>query len=643
MITKKKPTYSDLEKRINELELEIQNEDRFNLLLKASDDMITIHKPGGEYIYYNGPKCYAISPNEVVGKMPSDLFGKGVSNTLMNAFRKVEKTGKSETLEVLLDWLGEKRWYSEYIYPVKNANGEVVELVKVCRDIDKRKIAEQKVESQNKKLHELNNALNDAQELAQVGSWLLNLSSQKSEWSDEMFSIWGFDSKKGAPALDLIIDRVHPEDLGLFNNYLAETINSGTAFDTEFRICVPDGEQKMVRSICKPLFGEDGEVVSIMGATQDITSQKQFEEAQVKYQRIKAIGEMSASIAHDFNNALQQMMGNLEIVKNKNDFSGSTLERLNNIGSIISNVAERVSALQEFGDTKHDNKNAKLIDFNKLIEESLSESRPLWKDGMEKEGLSINLITDYNEIPKVYCSAGDLKSVIYNLIKNSVEAMPEGGDIIIKTGIRDKGIFVTFTDTGVGMNKESQFKIFQPFYSTKGFKLGRGLGMSGVYSTIKKHRGDIVVKSSEISKGTTIEMVLPINHQDEIKMTTINESKNKEVYSVLWVDDDTLLTDSLSELVELTGHKCDVVNSGKEALEYLDKNSCDIVFTDIGMPVMNGWELADLIRDRFGNKIKIVIVSGWSVEEKDKEANNIDFVLQKPFTLEELKQVLLKA
>lgn len=158
MITKKKPTYSDLEKRINELELEIQNEDRFNLLLKASEDMITIHKPGGEYIYYNGPTCFAISPNEVVGKMPSDLFGKSVSNTLMNAFRKVEKTGKSETLEVLLNWLGEKRWYSEYIYPVKNANGEVVELVKVCRDINKRKIAEQKIESQNKKLHELNNA-----------------------------------------------------------------------------------------------------------------------------------------------------------------------------------------------------------------------------------------------------------------------------------------------------------------------------------------------------------------------------------------------------------------------------------------------------------------------------------------------------
>ena len=84
------------------------------------------------------------------------------------------------------------------------------------------------------------------------------------------------------------------------------------------------------------------------------------------------------------------------------------------------------------------------------------------------------------------------------------------------------------------------------------------------------------------------------------------------------------------------------MNSGKDALEYLDKNSCDIVFTDIGMPEMNGWELADIIRNRFGNKIKIVIVSGWNVEEKDKEINKIDFIMQKPFTLEELEKIFLQ-
>jgi signal transduction histidine kinase len=88
--------------------------------------------------------------------------------------------------------------------------------------------------------------------------------------------------------------------------------------------------------------------------------------------------------------------------------------------------------------------------------------------------------------------------------------MPKGGNFKIKTGTKPEGIFATFTDTGIGMDKETQLKIFQPFFSTKGFKLGRGLGMSGVYSIIKKIGGEIFVKSSELNKGTTIEIVFPI-------------------------------------------------------------------------------------------------------------------------------------
>jgi PAS domain S-box-containing protein len=138
-----------------------QSEDRFTMLLKASEDMITVHEPNGKYIYYNGPTCYAITPEDIEGKMPNDLFDKDVSNTLMNAFKKVNKTGKSETIEVLLDWLGEKRWFSEYIYPVNNADGEIVEIVKVCRDIHQRKLAEQEIENKNKALLESDKAYRD--------------------------------------------------------------------------------------------------------------------------------------------------------------------------------------------------------------------------------------------------------------------------------------------------------------------------------------------------------------------------------------------------------------------------------------------------------------------------------------------------
>jgi signal transduction histidine kinase len=205
----------------------------------------------------------------------------------------------------------------------------------------------------------------------------------------------------------------------------------------------------------------NGDITEIVTIFVDITQQKLFEDAQIKHQRLKAIGEMSSSIAHDFNNALQEIMGNLEIVKFQKELSENTLKRLNNIGSIIIDIASRVSSLQKFGDTENDDKNAQLIDFNKLIEESLEQSRPLWKDGKEKEGFKITVVTEFKDIPKISCNSGELKSVIFNLIKNSVEAMPEGGSLIIETGVRSDNVFATFTDTGVGMDEEAKLAAIQ--------------------------------------------------------------------------------------------------------------------------------------------------------------------------------------
>ena len=645
MKSNKKPTYEDLEKLIVELKSESklkQREDSFNMLLKASEDMITIHKTNGEYLYYNGPSCYEITPEDIVGKMPNNLFDENVSNILLNAFKKVKRTGESETIEVLFEWQGEKKWFSEYIYPLKNSDGEIIKIVKVCRNIHKQKIAEQEIKNQNQKLNELNNLLSQTQRLARVGSWLFNSLSLKIEWSDETFLIWGLDSKNGPPEYDTLVKLVHADDLELFNSSYNKAINYGTPYDIEFQICLPTGEQKTVRTICHPVLGEGGKVISLVGANQDITIQKTFEKDQVKYQRLKSIGEMSSSIAHDFNNSLQQMMGNLDIIRLQDNFSDSTIDRLNDIGSIIDDVAARVSGLQKFGDTEHVNENTQSIDFNALIEESLNQSRPLWKDDMEKDGFKINVITNFEDIPKISCNYGELKLVIYNLIKNSVEAMPRGGELIIETNRKAKHVYVTFTDTGIGMDEETKSKIFQPFFSTKGFKLGRGLGMSGVFSTVRKYNGVVAVKSSELGKGTTIEMVFPIGGHDEIIVVRENESKSKESFNVLWVDDDAIITDGVCELVGLMGHKCTIANSGKNALKHLNENTYDIVFTDIGMPEMNGWELIKAIRKDFGNTMKIVTVTGWNIDEKAKDKHTIDFVLQKPFTLEKLEGVLLQ-
>ena len=120
-----------------------------------------------------------------------------------------------------------------------------------------------------------------------------------------------------------------------------------------------------------------------------------------------------------------------------------------------------------------------------------------------------------------------------------------------------------------------------------------------------------------------------------------NKLKEKTSLNVLWVDDNFIISESANILVEFIGHKCDNVMSGHDALKHLNKKIYDVVFTDIGMPEMNGWELADAIREKFGDSIKIIAVTGWNIEDTIRKKHGINLVLQKPFTLEQLKETFL--
>jgi PAS domain-containing protein len=151
-------------------------------------------------------------------------------------------------------------------------------------------------------LENLKKDTEETQKLANIGSWIFNSETQIPQWSDEMFNIWAFDSEQGVPDYKTIVKRIHPEDCQLYNSAVNNAINQGTPFNIEFRIQIPNRDQKIINGICKPILGGDAKSIIIQGINQDITKQKLFENDLVEHERLKAIGEMSASIAHDFNN-----------------------------------------------------------------------------------------------------------------------------------------------------------------------------------------------------------------------------------------------------------------------------------------------------------------------------------------------------
>ena len=221
--------------------------------------------------------------------------------------------------------------------------------------------------------------------------------------------------------------------------------------------------------------------------------------------------------------------------------------------------------------------------------------------------------------------------------------MPQGGEIRIETWSSGKNIYLKCSDTGIGMDDETKSRVFQPFFSTKGFETGRGMGMVNAYSIIKEHNGKIEILRSEPGKGTEIQIILPASSNNEkTENDDVKAVNEKKSVKLLWVDDDPQIREVAKELLEVIGCEGEIVGSGEDALTKLNNGNYDLVITDIGMPNMNGWELADKIRENYGSKIKIAVLTGWGdlIDQKEKESHGVSFVLGKPFTLVQVEKLI---
>ena len=168
--------------------------------------------------------------------------------------------------------------------------------------------------------------------------------------------------------------------------------------------------------------------------------------------------------------------------------------------------------------------------------------------------------------------------------------------------------------------------------------------MSGALIIIKEHNGTINIKNTELGKGTVIEIVIPFSQNIDLEEnidTEIMSLKFKKPPKVLWVEDDKLIIEIARNMIDRLGLKGDVASSGAQALEYLSHKSYDFVITDIGMPEMNGWQLADTIKERFAGKLKVAVISGWGsqIEESEKKAHGVVYVLDKPFSINQLQKL----
>jgi len=436
---------------------------------------------------------------------------------------------------------------------------------------------------------------------------------------------------------------VNPQDL----DRLAEDYRrTGSLNGVELQWKRKDGRVIIVRlSGCAATISDEPEEVLELIA-EDITDRRQLEEQLRQAQKMDAVGRLAGGVAHDFNNLLMVINGYTEVLLEQLEQGSAMHHKVQSIQQAADRAATLTRQLLAF--SRKQLLELKVVDVNIVIGDMERLLRPLI-------GENIELVTRLSpETGHTRADAGQLEQVIMNLVVNAKDAMPEGGkltvessDVTVRHSFREHRFIqpgryavISVTDTGHGMDKETQSRIFEPFFTTKEKGKGTGLGLSTVYGIVKQSSG-YVFAQSELGAGTTFYVYLPRveDSAEELSPAQSQQSEAGGCETVLLVEDE----ESVRELVRLTlaarGYKVLEAENGECGLRVSEsfKENIDILITDVVMPGIGGRELAKkLLALRPG--ISVLYLSGYTedaVITQGAPGPSTAF-LQKPFTLQNL-------
>jgi len=367
--------------------------------------------------------------------------------------------------------------------------------------------------------------------------------------------------------------------------------------------------------------------------------EKQLEHSQ----KMEAIGSLAGGIAHDFNNVLMGMQGNASLMLFDIEESHPHYKKIKNIERYVENGSSLTRQLLGFA--KGSGHKVRATDLNELIKRTSNMF------GRAKKEIKIH--TNFlKKIWVVEVDQGQMEMVLLNLYINALHAMPDGGDLhlLSENVVIDKdhaenlklkqGEYakVSVVDTGTGMDKKIQEKIFDPFYSTKEKGRGTGLGLASASEVIRNHGGLIDVYS-EKNKGATFNIYLPASDKKVIREKELTRKILKGTETILLVDDEEMIIEVNQEILKTLGYNPMIARTGKQAIEILknNKDKINMVIMDMIIPGMPGKETYDSLK-KIDPKIKVLLSSGYSITGQAAEIleRGCNGFIQKPFKLREL-------
>jgi signal transduction histidine kinase/ActR/RegA family two-component response regulator len=373
-----------------------------------------------------------------------------------------------------------------------------------------------------------------------------------------------------------------------------------------------------------------------------IAEQERIREQFSQIEKMSAVGELASGVAHDFNNTLTGILGRAQLLLETKD-PAKIESGLNIIIKTAKDGANTVRRIQDFARQRRDHY-FQMVDVQQLLGDVAEITRPRWKNLAEAANIHINLDLACADGLMVVGDESELREVLVNMVFNAVDAMPQGGRLTLAAKETDELIEISVHDTGTGMTEETRLRVFDPFFTTKDM-LGMGLGLAVSYGIICRHEGTVEVES-EVGAGTIFRVRLPIGKpQAKIPLitglpTVVEPHFKSGQTKILVVDDEEYVRDLLRDILEQQGCEVIVAAGGREALSLFESGDFDAVFTDVGMPDMNGWELSRAVRQR-NIRIPVAVITGWgeAVGLHERQAAQVDWVVAKPFDTPQIAEM----
>lgn len=415
-----------------------------------------------------------------------------------------------------------------------------------------------------------------------------------------------------------------------------------------------DGQIIQIFVSAAPLLDSNGNVYGAIGILTDVTNIKKVEcekrelrEKLSRAKRMESLGVLAGGIAHDLNNILGPLVAYPELIKMKLPPESPVINDIIKIENSAQRAADVVQDLLTMA--RRGRYDMIPVDLNEVIDSYLQSP-----DFFNIRSKSPNVILDIkldSQLPEVHGSPSHLSKIVMNLVINALDAMPHGGQLVIKTESRNieklvsgydnikrgRYIILTISDTGVGISEKDYMRLFEPFYSKKEMgRSGSGLGLAIVYGVVKDHNGYIDVQS-EVSRGSNFIVYLP---EVEI-MTVVAKEKIIDIRGsekILIVDDLAEQRELAASVLSSLGYDVEVAAEGKEAVEYLKNNSVDVVVLDMIME--DNFDGLDTYREIIKNHPgqKAIIASGFSETDRVKEAQRLGVgkYVRKPYNMQKI-------